>query len=201
MAGRILSKIRLREFRPLFLLRDWWCRADGIYRKEKTLASAVESLMDCVNPKVIQGAGKYISSVEPTVSKSSIPRLISSTDLIKTIDSILALAAQASSTHSRPVHLAAFESLKTLFDRLASVPDLELDSPDLDRSLSKLLFDPSFEGLSEAIRLKCAQAIVAVSKIEGVELKERVESEMAREKSPVVRKELEKAGVEKGSGE
>ena len=69
MAGRILSRIRLRESRPLFLLRDWWCGADGIYRKEKTLASAVESLMDSINPKVIQGAGKYISSVEPTVSE------------------------------------------------------------------------------------------------------------------------------------
>ena len=53
-------------------------------------------------------------------------------------------------------------------------------------------------GLSEAIRLKRAEAITALAKIEwrGVAekvLKEQLESILETEKSPVVKSELEKA--------
>ncbi|OCK83918.1 hypothetical protein K432DRAFT_379061 [Lepidopterella palustris CBS 459.81] len=139
---------------------------------EKTLAAAVEALCDSINPKILQGDA-----------------------LTKALTEALSLAATAASTHSRPVHLAAFEALKSLFDRLAPDAGLALSSPQLHASLQKLLFDSRFEGLSEAVRLKRAQAVVSLARCEGAgwarELV-RGEVEGRAEKSAVVRGELGK---------
>lgn len=59
-----------------------------------------------------------------------------------------------------------------------------------------MLFDPSFEGLPEAIRMKRAEALVAIGKVKGCDwVVEKVKPEVGgAERSAVVRAILAKVG-------
>lgn len=71
------------------------------------------------------------------------------------------------------MHLTTFTSLHALFSRLAKTTS----SADISRllandgkakdNLEKLLFDASFEGLPEAMRMKRAEAMVEIAKSGG----------------------------------
>jgi proteasome component ECM29 len=65
-------------------------------------------------------------------------------------------------------------------------------------TLEKILFEPTYEGLPEAMRLKRAEALVAVGKVQGCEWvaeKARPEAE-GTERSVAVREILAKIGKE-----
>ncbi|KAF2265666.1 major component of the proteasome [Lojkania enalia] len=139
--------------------------------QEKTLSACVSSLLDSLNP-----------------SKLSAPKLS------ERMTSILLLAVKANSTHARDIHLTTFKSLQSLFDRIPK--DAPLADPRVKSALEKLLFDPSFEGLPEAMRLKRAEALLVVGKSKDcVWVAERVTPEVeGAERSAVVRGVLAKVG-------
>ena len=108
--------------------------------------------------------------------------------------SILSLVVKANSTHAKDVHLKTFTSLHSLFERVPT--DLILADPQIKTALEKLLFDTTFEGLPEAMRMKRADALVAVGKIKDCGwILEKVKSEVeGGERSAVVRSVLAKVG-------
>lgn len=141
--------------------------------QEKTLASCVTALLNAPNP-----------------DKLSPP------DLASRISSLLPLVLRANANHARDVHLATFNALKALFERLP--PDLPLGDAEVNEGLEKLLFDPGFEGLPEAMRMKRAEALVEVARVRDCAwVVERVGGEVERrERSAVVRGVLGRVGKE-----
>lgn len=114
----------------------------------------------------------------------------SSERLLKFFD----LAIQANTAFSPTLQIATFDSLKELFAKLSAA---QTDAVVADK-LVKLLFDPRSEGLSEAIRLKKAQAITAAAAYrENEKIKKTlvacVAKEISTERSDVVKAELQKA--------
>jgi len=67
-----------------------------------------------------------------------------------------------------------------------------IDDAEIKDCIVKLLFDPRFEGFSEAGRLRRAQAVVAALKV-TTGLESELREEIGKERSAVVKKELEKA--------
>ena len=77
------------------------------------------------------------------------------------------------------------------------VPDgLSLGDSKAKAALEKILFEPTYEGLPEAMRMKRAEALVAVGKIKGCEwVAEKVRPEIeGTERSPAVKGILAKIG-------
>jgi len=124
------------------------------------------------------------------------PSLLSAADLSTRLATLLALVVQANSTHAKNVYLQTFTSVQALFERFPA--GISVSDPKTKQALENLFFDPSYEGLSEAMRMKRAEALVAVSKVSGCEwVVERVRVEVeGGERSPVVRAVLAKAGKE-----
>ncbi|KAF2730427.1 ARM repeat-containing protein [Polyplosphaeria fusca] len=139
--------------------------------KEKTLSSCVTCLLNAPNP-----------------SKNS------STELSTRLTTIFPMLVRANSTHARDIHLATFTSLQSLFERLPS--DTQFSGPEAEDALKALLFDSSFEGLPEAMRLKRAEALVAIAKAKHCSwIIEAVKAEAeGGERSPAVRNILVKVG-------
>jgi proteasome component ECM29 len=74
---------------------------------------------------------------------------------------------------------------------------LVLDDAKARDALEKLLLEPTYEGLPEAMRVKRAEALVVVARVKGCEwVGESVEKEVDGERSPVVRGVLAKVGKE-----
>lgn len=101
---------------------------------------------------------------------------------------------RANSTHARDIHLATFTSLQSLFERLPL--DTPLSDAKAKDALQALLFDPSFEGLPEAMRVKRAEALVNIAKFKDCgSILTAVKSEAdGGERSPAVRSILAKVG-------
>ncbi|CAI6341703.1 unnamed protein product [Periconia digitata] len=147
---------------------------------------------------------KTLSSVVTLLLSSLNPTKLSSPNLTAHLRNALALAVRANSTRARNVHLATFTSLHALFARLSAQATAAEgnktvsvgDDVKAKESLEKLLFDASFEGLPEAMRMKRAEAIVETSKVDGCGwLVEKVKPEMdGGERSAGVRAVLGKAG-------
>lgn len=76
---------------------------------------------------------------------------------------------------------------------------IKLDANETNVKLITILLDPSFSDLPEAMRMERAKAIVAISKFckgrdyETILMKDLVTKAKENEKSPTVKKELEKA--------
>jgi proteasome component ECM29 len=94
------------------------------------------------------------------------------------------------------VHLTTFTALHALFERLPA--DVPLADPKAKEALEKLLFEPTYEGLPEAMRMKRAEALVVIAKVQSCKwVVERVRPEIeGGERSPVVRGVLGKVGKE-----
>lgn len=90
----------------------------------------------------------------------------------------------------------AFTSIQSLFERLPA--DTPLDDGQAKNNLEKLLFDPTFEGLPEAMRMKRAEALVEIGKVKScVWIVEKVRAEVeGGERSALVRGVLGKIGKE-----
>lgn len=138
------------------------------HRQEKTLSACVSTLLSSLHPLL----------TSPTFSSA--------------LSTILPLILRANSTHAKNIHLTTFNSLQSLF--LAASSDLSLTlNPEAQTAFEKILFDPTYEGLPEAMRLKRAEALVAIGKIKGCEwVGERVTEEMNGERSAVVKGVLAK---------
>lgn len=124
------------------------------------------------------------------------PDKLSLTELSSRLASIFPLALKANSTHAKDVHLTTFNAVISLFERLPT--DLPVLEPKTKEVLEGLLFDVSFEGLPEAMRMKRADALVAVGKVKGFQwIAEKVKPEVeGSERSAGVRAVLAKAGKE-----
>lgn len=92
------------------------------------------------------------------------------------------------------MHLTTFTSLKDLFESLPA--DQPFKEQGIKQALEKILFDTSFEGLPEAMRMKRAEALVAVGKVKECEwVVEKVRPEFeGGERSAFVRGVLGKVG-------
>jgi proteasome component ECM29 len=90
------------------------------------------------------------------------------------------------------VHLTTFISLQELCSRLP--PDFYAGNPGLKQSFEALLFDPAYEGLPEAMRIKRGETLCAMATVKGCEwVYDKIQMEIAQvEKSPVVIGVLEK---------
>lgn len=140
-------------------------------RRDKTLAGAIESLCASANP-------------------ASLPRA-------------LHLVASANSVRSNDVQLALFEALSKMSQRLGKGhPGFGEHVPaQVGTTLMSLIFDPRYNDLSEALRLKRSRMIGVVAEVAGLVqpvLRERLPGEIGSEKSLLVRQELER--VYKGLG-
>ena len=144
---------------------------NATYRKEKTLAS-------CITATLL--------SLNPTSGSSFSARLTTA----------LNLAVRANSTHAKDVRLKTFTTLQTLFENIPD--DVVLAKPEVKNGLERLLFDATFEGLPEAMRVKRAEALVTIAKVKGCTwIADKVRPEVEGvESSPVVRGVLAKVGKE-----
>lgn len=124
------------------------------------------------------------------------PEKLSPAELSSRLSSIFPLVLKANSTHAKDVHLATFNAVKLLFERLPT--DLPVLEPKAKEALEGVLFDVSFEGLPEAMRMKRAEALVAVGKAKEYGwVIERVKPEVeGAERSAGVRAVLAKVGKE-----
>ncbi|KAK7521973.1 proteasome stabiliser-domain-containing protein [Phyllosticta citriasiana] len=130
---------------------------DHVYRRTKTCASAIFALIASIHP----------------------PHLPTSDELTPAILRALSNTARLNNLHSPSIHVAVFENLCLLFEICGTA---DVDKAALRDVLQKLLFDPRYEGLSEARRLKRAEAIVSAAKWLGDEsawVKEMVGRELA----------------------
>ncbi|KAL1595663.1 proteasome component M29 [Paraconiothyrium brasiliense] len=109
------------------------------------------------------------------------------------LSTLLPLIVKANSTHAKDIHVTTFTSLQALFERL---PTDVMVNDQAKEALEKLLFDPSFEGLPEAMRMKRAEALVIVAKVGGCGwVGGKVKPEVGGgERSAVVRGVLAKVG-------
>lgn len=119
--------------------------------------------------------------------------LLSGQSLSTHLSTILSLIVKANKPRAKNIHLTTFTSLNELFERLHTSTAIDTRSKE---ALEKLLFDPSFEGLPEAMRMKRAEALVVIAKVTGCEwVSEKVKPEVeGGERSPVVRGVLAKVG-------
>jgi proteasome component ECM29 len=114
--------------------------------------------------------------------------------LSKRLSTLLPLVAKANSTHDKNVHLTTFTSIKDLFEGLSA--EQPLKEEEIRQALEKILFQTSFEGLPEAMRMKRAEALVTVGQVNEcgwIVEKVRPEAEGA-ERSAFVRGVLGKVG-------
>jgi proteasome component ECM29 len=141
-------------------------------RQERTLSACVAAL-----------------TLSPSIT------LLSPQALSAHLSTLLPLVVKANSTHAKDIHLKTFTSLQSLFERLPT--DIAI-STQAKEALEKLMFDPSFEGFPEAMRLKRAEALTAVGSASGCGwIAEKVKAEVdGGERSPVVRAVLAKVGKE-----
>ncbi|KAK7542415.1 proteasome stabiliser-domain-containing protein [Phyllosticta citribraziliensis] len=133
---------------------------DGLRKDEKvrnkTSTSAIFALIASIQPAYLPTADQ----LTPTILRA------------------LSLTARLNTLHSPPIHVAVFENLGLLVEICGAS---DIDKSALRDVLQKLLFDPRYEGLSEAQRLKRAEAIVKVAKWlgdEGAWVKEMVGREL-----------------------
>lgn len=154
----------------LFSLSRAKNKTDKHTRQEKTLAACITALTLSPNTELIK------------------PQALSAL-----LSTLLPLVAKANTTRAKDIHLTTFTSLHALFERLPAGTTIEEKAK---VTLEKLLFDPSFEGLPEAMRTKRAEALVSLSKLEGCEwVSDRVKPEVdGGERSAVVRGLLSKIG-------
>lgn len=145
-------------------------RADKHTRQEKTLAACVTALTLSPNSELLE------------------PQALSTL-----LSTLLPLLVKANTTRAKDIHLATFISLHALFERLPAGIMIEEKAK---VAPEKLFFDPSFEGLPEAMRMKRAEALVSLSKLGGCEwVVEKVNPEVeGGERSIVVRGVLSKIG-------
>lgn len=141
-----------------------------VRRRNKTLAGAVESMNDAV---LVDTKGDKTSE-----------------RLLKFLD----LATKANTAFSATLQTATFDSLKEILTKLGAAPT----KANVGDRLATLLFDARSEGLSEAIRLKKAQAMTAAAPFrEQEEVKNtmvaHLTKEISTERSDVVKAELQKA--------
>lgn len=142
------------------------------FRQEKTLAASITSLLE-----------------SPNQAKLTPP------DLCRRLVSILPLVVKANSNHAKEIRLTTFTSIQSFFEHVPA--DLSLENAQAKATLEKLLFNPSFEGLPEAMRMKRAEALAAVAKVKGCQwIIEMVKAEVCggREKSSGVRSVLATVG-------
>lgn len=144
-------------------------------RQEKTRESCISALLSSPNPAKL-----------------------STMELKTRLSSILPLVVRTNSTHAKDVHLTTFNEVKGLFERLPT--GLDLQDTVAKTALEKILFDATFEGLPEAMRMRRAEALVAVGKVGGCGwVVERVAPEVeGSERSVGVRNVLAKVGKSDG---
>jgi proteasome component ECM29 len=108
--------------------------------------------------------------------------------------SLLPLVVKANSTHAKDVHLMTFTSISSVFEHAPE--GLSLGDTQAKTALEKILFEPTYEGLPEAMRLKRAEALVAVARIHGCEwVAEKARPEMeGTERSAAVKGILAQIG-------
>lgn len=145
--------------------------------RDRTLAAGVEALQDSINLKQLQ-------------------RQRASETMLTVVDLII----KANTASSSIVQIATYDALNSLFAKLdtQTVEHLTGRERQLGESLIRLLYRPSNKALTEALRLKRAQTIVALGKVPWPALVHailgtRLADDIADEKSPVVRQELAKA--------
>ncbi|KAF2842824.1 hypothetical protein M501DRAFT_31973 [Patellaria atrata CBS 101060] len=141
--------------------------------RNKTLAGAIASILDSVNPVLVKGA-----------------------DPVSQTSRALEVAAKAITSSFSVIQESTFEGLKEFFERLEHADSNPETPDDMSINVSKLLFGWSNDAMAEALRIKKAKAILAFAKIpwKGIVktvLDEHLRNEIEGEKSTVVRKELE----------
>ncbi|OJD31126.1 proteasome component [Diplodia corticola] len=138
------------------------------------------------------------------------PKLLQDTALSGAALRFLDQARKLNTLPSNTIHVAVFEALQSLFDRVYTQEPTGSFSTgneaQLKEALDALLFNARYDGLSEAMRVKRAQAIHALAKLpergfaRGL-LVGKLGPEIESERSPVVRAELEKAKTAKRTEE
>lgn len=144
--------------------------ADNRFRRQATLAGAVESLFASINPAVLKG--EKLTQV-----------------LSRAFTTVAALPEP-----SGAVWRSTYTSLKRLFERLAKAR--EPDSIGADAHLHALLFGP--DPGTESLRLSRADAIVQLAKLSPTRaeaIRADVRALQRDEKSIAVRDRLAKAGA------
>ncbi|ORY12152.1 proteasome stabiliser-domain-containing protein [Clohesyomyces aquaticus] len=135
------------------------------------------------------------ASIVALLSSPNTTRL-SPSDLSTRLSTTLPLVARATSSHEKTTHLTSFTSLAALF---AKVPkDTKLDKAEAKSALEKILFDPSFEGLPEVMRIKRVEALIEIGKVADCGwVVDMVKPEVeGKERSKGVRDVLAKVGKE-----
>ncbi|KAF2280667.1 ARM repeat-containing protein [Westerdykella ornata] len=127
---------------------------------------------------------------------SSLHPLLTSSSFSSAFGDTLPLILRANSIHAKNIHLTTFTSLHALF--LAAASDLSLAiEPEAKAAFEKILFDPTYEGLPETMRVTRAQALIAIGRIRGCKwAAERAAEEMNGERSLVVKGVLAQALLE-----
>ncbi|KAK5008236.1 proteasome component M29 [Cryomyces antarcticus] len=141
--------------------------------REQTLAAAIETLQDAINPKLLRAS-----------------------ELSAKVLRVLDLIAKSETLQARSsvVELASFQALGKLFQKLKNSEGeaVRAMQAEMWAKCSSLLFGPT--GSSEAIRLKRADAILALAELSQLfPTQSKLSTEIATEKSPAVRKVLEQA--------
>ncbi|KAJ4344658.1 proteasome component M29 [Didymosphaeria variabile] len=145
--------------------------------------------------KDVQLQEKTLAACISALTLSPNTTLLSTQALTAHLSTLLPLIVKANSTRAKDIHLKTFTSLQALFERLPS--DITVNE-EAKEALEKLLFDPSFEGLPEAMRVKRAEALIVVAKVGGCRwVADKVKPEVdGGERSAVVRGVLAKVGKE-----
>ncbi|KAF2015929.1 ARM repeat-containing protein [Aaosphaeria arxii CBS 175.79] len=213
-----IEKVAIREakrqnkaYRPFALeALGKTCRARDDLELSQAVTEIVESVldeyqdgdedgdkMDVDGGEVLKDVAlqeKTISACISALSDAPNPNKLSPTELADRLTTILPLIAKANSTRAKDIHLKTFTSLLSLFERVPA--DLPLSDAKAKEALEKVLFDPTFEGLPEAMRLKRAEALVAIAKVKQCAwVVEKLKPEVGGgERSAAVRNVLAKAG-------
>ncbi|KAL5384824.1 hypothetical protein PMIN06_010167 [Paraphaeosphaeria minitans] len=147
-------------------------RANPTTRQDRTLSACIAAL-----------------TLAPNTS------LLSPQALATHLSTLLPLVIKANTTRAKDIHLKTFTALHALFERLPSGTAVTEKAKE---DLEKLMFDARFEGLPEAMRMKRAEALVAIAKVGGCGwIVDKVKPEVeGGERSPVVRGVLAKVGKE-----
>ncbi|KAL1638553.1 proteasome component M29 [Diplodia intermedia] len=158
-----------------------------VRRRDNTATGAIFALQASINPKLLQD----------TALSGAALRFLDQARKLNTLP-------------SNTIHVAVFEALQSLFDRVYTQEPTGSFSTgneaQLKEALDALLFNARYDGLSEAMRVKRAQAIHALAKLpergfaRGL-LVGKLGPEIESERSPVVRAELEKAKTAKRTEE
>ncbi|KAF1965015.1 ARM repeat-containing protein [Bimuria novae-zelandiae CBS 107.79] len=168
-------------------------RGDALWKDDAKVAKQIEKVAVREAKRQNATQEKTLASTISALTASPNPTLLSTPVLSTHLSTLLSLIVKANATHAKNVHLAIFTSLHDLFDRLPAATAVDGKAI---QALEKLLFDPSFEGLPEAMRMKRAEALVVIAKMGGCEWvveKVRPEAE-GGERSSGVRGVLAKVG-------